>query len=493
MKSRELLDLVIVLIAAIAFSIFSISINLLNRVFSFFDAYTSLPIAEFLINVVFISLAGLLWVTYRRWREAARKKAELENIVRSISPDVLMVVDPDRNIIMCNASVKRMFGYEVDEVINQKTDILYFDRRPDSRQRRPIFQMLERHGFHIGLARGKKKNGEIMPLEIITGNLSGCRGAVLLLRDITERKQAEETLRRERDNLISILDAMKDGVYIVNQRYDIEYVNPPLNTEFGSFRGKKCYEYFYDRKEVCPWCKDKEVFAGKTVRWEWYSPENKKTYEIIDTPVKNPDGSVSKLQIFHDITEHKQKEKALNELQEKYRHLYERMKEMVETDFLTGLFKHNRINELLEQEIERAKRGSYDFSILMLDVEDLKPISDTYGHVVRERLLQDVASILRSTCRSIDLIGHYAEDEFIVILPYTDEENVKIMSQRIFEQAKQRKFKIDERIGTSIHLNIGMATYPDDSVILSELVALADKRMRESKRSRTSIVSTGSS
>jgi len=126
-----------------------------------------------------------------------------------------------------------------------------------------------------------------------------------LERDITERKKVETTLQLERNKLTAILDSMADGVYIVNQQNDIEYINPVIQREFGSVDGRKCYEYFHDLKDVCPWCKNKDVFAGKTVHWEWYSFKNQKTYDLIDTPLRNPDGSISKLEIFRDITERK--------------------------------------------------------------------------------------------------------------------------------------------------------------------------------------------
>ncbi len=128
-----------------------------------------------------------------------------------------------------------------------------------------------------------------------------------------EHKQLEEALRIERDNLKSIFEAMQDGVYIVNQNYDIQYVNQVLIKDFGVYNDKKCYEYFHGKTEACSWCKISDVFAGKTVRWEWYSSKNQRTYDLIDTPLKNADGSISKLEIFRDITEHKQVEDALKE------------------------------------------------------------------------------------------------------------------------------------------------------------------------------------
>jgi PAS domain S-box-containing protein len=102
---------------------------------------------------------------------------------------------------MSNASVKRVFGYEVDEVINKKPDFVYFEVYSKELQGYEMHYALENMGFHIGLATGKKKNGDTFPLEIVTGNRSDNNGAVLLLRDITERKRAEKALQRSHDEL----------------------------------------------------------------------------------------------------------------------------------------------------------------------------------------------------------------------------------------------------------------------------------------------------
>ncbi len=137
--------------------------------------------------------------------------------------------------------------------------------------------------------------------------------------DITDRKRAEEALKFEKDKLTNILDSMEDGVYIASEHYDIEYINPSLTREFGAPNGRKCYEYFYDRGDKCPWCKSQEVFNGATVQWEWYCPANNRTYDLIDTPISNPDGSVSKLEIFRDITDRKRMEVALRQSEWRYR------------------------------------------------------------------------------------------------------------------------------------------------------------------------------
>ncbi len=132
-----------------------------------------------------------------------------------------------------------------------------------------------------------------------------------VIKEVTNRKLKENALRSQRDSLMNILESTADGIYIINQDYDIEYANPTLINEFGPVEGKKCYQYLADRKDVCPYCKNPEILQGKSVRWQWYSPKNQKTYDLMDTPLHNPDGSVWKLEVFRDITEYKKTEEAL--------------------------------------------------------------------------------------------------------------------------------------------------------------------------------------
>lgn len=114
-----------------------------------------------------------------------------------------------------------MFGYESSEIVGQKTILLYFDRQEKDKTNK-ICDQLDRIGFHFGEATGKRRDGETFPLEIITGKLLEGSGAVILLRDITERRVSQEKLQIQ-----SISDELTE---VLNRRGFVELANQLLNT-----------------------------------------------------------------------------------------------------------------------------------------------------------------------------------------------------------------------------------------------------------------------
>ena len=218
-------DIITVTAITLILPFFSMSLHIGERLFLFSEEYEILSLTEYLLNFCFLYLLGLLFMTYRRWLRAEKTRKELSNIISSINPDVLLVVDQQRRILICNHTIKRMFGYAVSEIEHQTTDLLYFDRRsyPADNQRE-IYDILEKEGFHIGMATGRKKNSETFPLEIITGNLSGEQGAVLLLRDITTRKKAEDDLLRAQTELESRVRERTEDLTLQSSRLSDEIV-----------------------------------------------------------------------------------------------------------------------------------------------------------------------------------------------------------------------------------------------------------------------------
>jgi|GEM_PF-3305578 len=214
---RSTVSLTLAFAIALELFLLSIIVAFPEQVHHLFASVAGFRITFFVINFLLVWLAIMLAVAFARWRETNRQKAQLDTVVSSISPDALLVVSPNREILACNPSVRRIFGWEESEILHQKTDLLYEDRRTIPGNGHEIYEALYRDGFHIGLATGKHKDGSKIPLEIITGELSGREGAVVLVRDIRERVQAEETRRKlqekvAREQKMESLGVMVGGI-----------------------------------------------------------------------------------------------------------------------------------------------------------------------------------------------------------------------------------------------------------------------------------------
>jgi two-component system NtrC family sensor kinase len=125
------------------------------------------------------------------------------------------------------------------------------------------------------------------------------------------------------DMITAILDAFEDGIYVMNKDLVVEYMNSAMIAEFGDGVGKKCHQLVNQSEEKCPWCLSDEVFAGNTVSREVYIPLIDKTYYLTEIPFENADGSLSKLSIYHDISERKKQEEMLRASEEEFKNLFE--------------------------------------------------------------------------------------------------------------------------------------------------------------------------
>lgn len=128
---------------------------------------------------------------------------------------------------------------------------------------------------------------------------------------------------REKSMLTAILETVEDGIYVIDQAYTVEYMNRRMTELFGEGTGEKCHRILNNSNTLCPWCRAPEVFRGERLHWELFVPKADKTFALTELPLKNPDGSISKLCIFRNITERKQREAKLAASEERYQNLFE--------------------------------------------------------------------------------------------------------------------------------------------------------------------------
>jgi len=199
--NRDIINLALVVVLTVSVAVVAIAINATDRILGFLTFYAKVEDFQLYANLILLYLAGLLWLIYRGWIRALRRQDELEDIILSIHPDVLLVVDAEDRILMCNGSVSRMFDYTAKEMIGRKTDLLELEAISENESGRGFFHRVEKEGFFKGLATGKRRNGETVPLELIVVKLRTNTGKVLLLQDISERKKAEAEIRKLNDEL----------------------------------------------------------------------------------------------------------------------------------------------------------------------------------------------------------------------------------------------------------------------------------------------------
>jgi len=192
---------VAVLVLAVSFGLFILSIESVKGLLIFLSAKTRLPLHDILYYRLYLLICIFFFLTYIRFRETIERQKRLENIIRSIGPDVLLVTDSDGGILSSNSALERMFGYRIDEIKGKEAALLFDAKEPGVKGPADMYSPSTQEEGYTHLAFGKKRNGEIFPVEIIQGKLEGEGGAVLLFRDITERKKADEALLQYKGEL----------------------------------------------------------------------------------------------------------------------------------------------------------------------------------------------------------------------------------------------------------------------------------------------------
>jgi PAS domain S-box-containing protein len=151
----------------------------------------------------------------------------------------------------------------------------------------------------------------------------------------------------------AIIEAFDGYIYICSQNFEVEFMNQRFIERTGYYPlGQKCYKVLHDREEVCPWCVNERVFRGETVRWEVLSPKDQRWYYVVNTPIRHPDGSVSKMAMIQDITERKEMEKALKQAEAKYHSIFE--------NAVIGIFQSSLQGRLLSINPALARMHGYD-------------------------------------------------------------------------------------------------------------------------------------
>ncbi len=149
--------------------------------------------------------------------------------------------------------------------------------------------------------------------------------------------------------------------------------------------------------------------------------------------------------------------------------LFEETKILSLTDPLTELPNRRHFDIMIDAELKRSERYNRPLSLLLMDLDNFKKYNDMNGHIAGDKVLIEYAKLMNSSIRDIDFICRYGGDEFVVVLPETDESFAKAVAERI----RRKVYKTSEKYG--ITLSIGVASYPLDGEDKTSLVMASDK------------------
>jgi diguanylate cyclase (GGDEF)-like protein/PAS domain S-box-containing protein len=408
----------------------------------------------------------------KRMEEALRESEQKYRSLFQNIRDAILLADTDRRIIDCNPAFESLFGYSLEEIQGKKTSYVY---ESDS-QFRELGRALREHyddSSFLMTVQYKKKSGEVFPGETGAFYLKDSAGEVAgfigVIRDVTDRQQAEEALRKREEHLQAILQAAPDPLVVYDRVGHPQYINPSFTRIFGwtfqELQGQRIPFVPEDQKEATM-AKIREIYrTGVPVTFDtkrWTKDERlldiRVSAAIIQSSREEHHGLVV---ILTDITERKQLEKRLTELS-----LY---------DSLTGLY--NRT--FFQEEIQRLEDDRYfPMGIIVCDINGLKLINDTLGHDKGDELLRAAADILRQCFRQSDILARIGGDEFTVLLPNSGEEIVQACCRRIREEVGRFN---QQSAGFGISLALGYAVDQAPPTDLEGLFKRADDAMYKEK------------
>lgn len=161
--------------------------------------------------------------------------------------------------------------------------------------------------------------------------------------------------------------------------------------------------------------------------------------------------------------------------------LYEKTVIRSRTDYLTDVWNHGYFQFILQSEMERTKALKSPLSLLMIDIDDFKLYNDKLGHQTGDRILKDLAVLLKNQSRKIDYVCRYGGEEFAILLPNTEKKEALPIAERIRIEVEKYQFHSSESKEKPLTVSIGLASYPEDGETPTQLLTSADTKLYQAK------------
>ncbi len=427
-------------------------------------------------------IGAVLDITERKQAEQKLKEALefAEGIIAAI-PDILFEIDRDgrylqiwtKNPELLAQQKESLLGKTINEVLPQDQAAIAMEALQEADAKGVAYGWYLRIDLPDGESRWFEHSVAKRP-----GSNPSAGTFLVLSRDITERKQAEDAVNAMRTQLLSVLQTIPDMVWLKDAEGVYLLCNHAFERLVGRAEadivGKTDYDLFGPEKAQFFRDKDRAAIeAGRVlIDEEWATCGENGRSILLETrkvPVFGEGGNVNGiLGVGRDVTE-------LNASRQK-------IHQMAFYDSLTALPNRALFNDRLRQMLADAACHGHLAGVMLIDIDHFKAVNDTMGHPVGDELLCQVAARLNACVRDYDTVARLGGDEFAILLPEIRQgADLGRIANKILEKFNER-FLLDGK-EIFISCSIGIALYPDDSIDANDLVKYADSAMYLAKRS----------
>jgi diguanylate cyclase (GGDEF)-like protein/PAS domain S-box-containing protein len=394
----------------------------------------------------------------------------LEHLLAALlksSEDAVVTVSPEGTIETWSAGAERLYGYAAEEMIGQSLSRLL-----------PVYESLQLESF-LSLAgddcspveQGERlhKNGSRILLAMRRSVIRGDKGEAEGILEMAQALDPHEALWSPEEAPLHLMMEQVPGLLWTtdkNLRIQTHWGNgvPAAKIRQPSLKGQNVREFLgVADPHATPIAEHYSALRGLVSHFEYAWKGS--VLEIRVGPLRSASGEIiGCLGAAVDVTERKKSEQQA---------LYQ-----ARHDGLTGLANYREFMDCLEREVRRAERNHRSFTLLLLDLDELKRINDLQGHLAGNRALRRLAAVMNEHCRSTDLAARYGGDEFAAVLIDSD----RGMAENVAQRIEQRLRSDPEKPALSVSIGIGV--YPDDGRSPAELIEVADRRLYQRKKNQ---------
>ncbi len=321
--------------------------------------------------------------------------------------------------------------------------------------------------------RGRSFETRVEPLRAADGRISGTVGIAI---DVTDRKSLYEALQTQNIYFATLFDNAPEAIAILDERDRVIRINGQFTAMFGYTEEESVGQSINDLIVPPELVAEGENITARVAAGEKLRTESLRRHKdghtlwvaIAATPFGVLDQPGRVYAMYHDISARKRAE--------------DELKALLLVDQLTGLPNRRAFITLSEQALKQAIRMERDVLMIFIDVDRLKHINDTYGHLAGDRALIDTARVLRESCREADIIARLGGDEFVALMTVDSDQTAEIVCERIKSRVESHNRELDR--GYDLSLSLGAKRSRAEGTMLADLLAQADITLYEQKRGR---------